>query len=290
MTTDGETALVNSGQKDKEPLTAGIGASFASNGSVSGQKQTQKTTGTEELVRSIISAAGDENMSQFLCLRCPGNVMVLLLTTFLFALITVVQYSFARIGHVNALLSDCKAMACDTLSYFLNIFAELAPRQYKRKLQLVIPVISLSVLAVLVVSDFLEALEGIKCGTAADPAALGCDDEPEPSVAITFVFGFAGLVFDSISICAFCKNRKRAQSQEGGLPVNMLAAFMHVGADFIRSATTTFESFWLWTNPPNGDLVDAYCCVVIDVTIMIGIFFGLLEVARDLRVFMRTGE
>jgi len=74
------------------------------------------------------------------------------------------------------------------------------------------------------------------------------------------------------------------------LPVNMLAAFMHVGADFIRSGVTTFESFWLFTNPPNGDLVDAYCCVAIDVTICLGIVFGLFEVFRDIRVYLRTGE
>jgi len=280
---------------DNQPLkegnatgAGGDGASFASTGSASGRKQ--KTTGTEELVRSIISGTDDDNMSQFLCLRCPGNVMVLLLTTFLFALITAVQYGFAKKGHVDALISDCRAMFCDTLSYFLNIFAELSPRQYKRKLQLVIPVISLSVLTVLVVIDFLDALQSIKCENL--PETPGCDVDPNPpSILTAFVFGFVGLIFDIISIYAFWRNRQRAKSEEGGLPVNMLAAFMHVGADFIRSATTTVESFVLWGAPGiNGNLVDAYCCVVIDVTIGIGILFGLFEVARDVRVYLRTGE
>jgi Co/Zn/Cd efflux system component len=206
--------------------------------------------------------------------------MVLLLTTFLFATITIVQYSFARIGNVNALISDCKAMAVDTLSYFLNIFAELAPQKWKRKLQLIIPVISLSVLGYFVVTDFLDALDRLKKG-----------DDEDVSIWITFTFGFAGLIFDCISIFAFCKNRKREKQHNGTLPVNMLAAFMHVGADFIRSATTTFESFWLWgAHPENATAVDAICCIIIDVTITLGIIFGLFEVFRDVRVYCQTGE
>lgn len=79
----------------------------------------------------------------------------------------------------------------------------------------------------------------------------------------------------------------------GQLPVNMLAAFMHVGADFIRSITTTVEGFFLIANfPPgiNGDVVDAWSCMVITVIVVAAILYGLFEVFRDIVIYCKTGE
>merc|ERR1719503_330124 len=76
-----------------------------------------------------------------------GNVRVLWLTAFLFALITGVRYFFgAVVVQSAALTEDCYCMGVDAFSYFLNIGAEVAPTHMKRKLQLFIPVVSLSVL------------------------------------------------------------------------------------------------------------------------------------------------
>lgn len=215
-----------------------------------------------------------------------GNVRVLWLTAFLFALITSVQYFCgAVIVHSAALTEDCYCMGVDALSYFLNIGAEVAPAHMKRKLQLVIPVVSLSVLMVLTIWQAAGAITTIK------------DNEPAPLIPdtkmawIVWAFGFGGMLFDVISIYAFCRNKR--EKKEGQLPVNMLAAFMHVGADFIRSITTTIEGFFLIANfPPgiNGDVVDAYSCMVITVVVVAAILYGLWEVFRDIIVYCKTGE
>merc|ERR1712000_671859 len=85
------------------------------------------------------------------------------------------------------------------------------------------------------------------------------------------------------SIYAFWRNKKR-----GALPVNMLAAFMHVGADFIRSCTTTIEGtmLFIWTDW-DGDMIDAVNTIVITVIIFGAIAYGLYEVAADIKAYVR---
>jgi Co/Zn/Cd efflux system component len=258
--------------------------------SISRRESKQSHTAAEELVRSFTGDGhDDEQPKKCLCFMVSGNVRVLWLTAFLFALITGVQYIFgAVIIHSAALTEDCYCMGVDALSYFLNIGAEVAPAHMKRKLQLIIPCISLSVLMALTIYQALGAIDTIKDNPPApeDPTA-----EDRKMAWIVWCFGFGGVVFDLISIYAFCKNKR--EKKEGQLPVNMLAAFMHVGADFIRSITTTIEGFFLIANfPPgiNGDVVDAYSCMVITVIVVAAILYGLIEVVRDILHYCKTGE
>lgn len=250
----------------------------------------QSATAAEELVRSFTGDGKDdeEELKSCFCCKMTGNVRVLWLTTFLFALITTVQYLFGcgvffPTADSKSLKEDCYCMGVDALSYFLNIGAEVAPAHLKRKLQLCIPLISLSVLLALTIYEAMGAIQTII-------------EQPEGSTDLTmawivWAFGFAGMTFDIISIYAFCRNKK--EKKEGQLPVNMMAAFMHVGADFIRSITTTVEGFFLIANfPPgvNGDIVDAWSCMVITVVVVLGIAYGLFEVIKDIIIYHRTGE
>lgn len=170
----------------------------------------------------------------------------------------------------------------------MNIFAEIAPPHMKRKLQLTVPMLSLSVLTVLTAMSATEAIETIQhAGDPPDP-----DDVPV-SPWIVWCFGFFGLLFDCISIYAFCRNKRSKEGCGGQLPVNMLAAFMHVAADFVRSATTTVEGIFLIAEfPPgiNGDQVDAWSCIVITAVIAVAILYGLYEVISDIIKYCRTGE
>jgi len=73
----------------------------------------------------------------------------------------------------------------------------------------------------------------------------------------------------------------------------MLAAFMHVGADMIRSLTTTVEGFFLISGlwgPAAGIAVDSWACMVITVVILVGIVFRVYEVVLDMVTYCRTGE
>jgi len=220
-------------------------------------------------------------------------VAVLILTTCLFGSITIVQYYFGTVlTKSKSLVADCNSMAADTLSYFLNIFAELAPPAWKRKLQLVIPILSLTVLATLTVLAFQDSLGALLKPCDIDESNPDADDSClGPNPWIVWAFGLGGLIFDLISIWAFCKNKN--QKSEGKLPVNMLAAFMHVGADMIRSLTTTVEGFFLISKvwgADQGKTVDAWSCMIITVVIFIGIVFGVYEVIVDIVTYCRTGE
>lgn len=259
-------------------------------GSTTKRDSKQASTAAEELVRSFTGdGQDDEQPKRCLCFMVSGNVRVLWLTAFLFALITGVQYFFgAVVVHSAALTEDCYCMGVDALSYFLNIGAEVAPAHMKRKLQLIIPVLSLSVLMALTIWQATGAIATIRANVPA-PEHPSADDIK--MAWIVWAFGFCGAIFDIISIYAFCRNKR--DKKEGQLPVNMLAAFMHVGADFIRSITTTTEGFFLIANfPPgiNGDVIDAYSCMVITVVVVAAILYGLWEVFRDIIVYCKTGQ
>jgi len=237
-------------------------------------------TGAEEIVRSLISVEKDGNEER--SGRCTGNILVLALTAFLFALITAVQFYFGGVvTHSQALLADCNSMLVDALTYFFNIGAECAVDKWKKRLRVVAPAISLLVLLALTIfCALLPAIDTIR-----NPSGPGDSVNPW----IVFAFGLAGLIFDIISMVAFYINARRERAKnKDGLPVNMLAAFFHVGADWIRSLTTTVESIILfkYTNL-NGDLIDAWCAVVITVAIFIAIMFGYYEVILDIKKIIR---
>jgi len=229
---------------------------------------TTSTTGPEEIVRSFISAETTHGTAK-------GNVKVLALTAFLFGSITAVQWIFGGIvTHSAALLADCHCMLVDALTYFLNIWVELAPDRLRTPLRLTVPCISLTVLAVLTGLSIQDAVDVF--------SGKGGGDDVNPW--IVWSFGFAGLLFDCISIYAFWRNKRR-----GVLPVNMLAAFMHVGADFIRSLTTTIEGTMLFIFKHwDGDMIDAVNTIVIVVLIYLGILYGLYESVTDICAFLRS--
>jgi len=96
------------------------------------------------------------------------------------------------------------------------------------------------------------------------PSGTAVDGDGVPAW-VPFFFGFAGIIFDVICIVAFWKNSKQST-----LPVNMLAAFMHVGADFLRSTSTTIEGIIIAVMSANDDqsaLVDAWNTIVVTVLI-----------------------
>merc|ERR1712046_141439 len=103
---------------------------------------------------------------------------------------------------------------------------------------------------------------------------------------VVLSFGVCGVIFDLISIYAFWRNKQR-----GALPVNMLAAFMHVGADLVRSTTTTVEGVMvmIWCGWDAG-LIDAVNTIVIVVVIFGGVIYGLYEAVSDIRVFVRESH
>lgn len=240
-------------------------------------RQTSKT-GAEEIVRSLISVEKEDNPRGF-C-RCTGNILVLCLTAFLFALITGVQYYFGGVvTHSQALLADCNSMLVDTLTYFLNIGAECAVEKWKKRLRLIAPAVSLMVLLALTIfCALLPAIDTIR-----NPDGPGDGVNPW----IVFAFGLGGLIFDIISIVAFYINAKKERAKNG-LPVNMLAAFFHVGADWVRSLTTCVESILLFKFKNwNGDLIDAWCAVVITVVIAIAIIYGYIEVIIDIKKYLK---
>jgi len=222
----------------------------------------------------------DERIKVICGCRCSGNMRVLALTALLFMIITVAQTIGAVISNSEALLADCVSMAVDAGTYFLNMLAETQKgTRLHRWFQLIIPAVSLSLLIYFTLDVIREAVGNLSPGSNEDESV-------NPS--IVFAFALWGIIFDIASLYAFTRNQKKSGGQAG---INMVAAFMHVAADFARSITTLTESILLFAYPNwNGVVIDAWSCLVVSVTILCGAAYALYEWVKELSEFIRTGE
>merc|ERR1711879_344353 len=99
-----------------------------------------------------------------------------------------------------------------------------------REMQLVVPAISISILVYFVCDVIKESVGKI----------LQPDDDELVNPYIILGFAIFGIIFDVICLIAFARNQN-----EEGQGVNMLAAFMHVAADFARSIATLIAAIMI---------------------------------------------
>lgn len=213
--------------------------------------------------------------------RLTPNIKALIVTAVLFITITLAQVAAARIANSQALLMDCISMGVDALTYMGNIWVECrkqdgAPHEGS---QVIVCLISLSCLVFFTWSASQESLQ-----TIAECRGLTATDLPDNDVNgnITLAFGAGGVVFDILSLWAFCHSRRKE-----GHAVNMFTALLHVGADFLRSVSTVVMSLLILVAHVESTCLDAYTSIVIGVSIICGAFWGFLSLAKLVRQWWR---
>lgn len=266
------SSISNNGIKGVSLPTQGLNGELACAG--------EACCGTQELVRSLTVGEGTApKPTRMICgCACTGNMQVLALSASLFATITCAQTCGALISHSESLLADCISMAVDAVTYILNLFAEsLEGTRYHDCATIVIPLMSISSLVYFtsgVVQEALAKLSGVDDG----------DDDVNPYI----VLGFSCwcLVFDSISICAFARNLRN--SRESASQINMLAAFTHVSADFARSLTELIESVLIMVFQWDSVKTDAWACLIVSSTIMLGVALALCSWCKTIFQVMQV--
>ncbi|CAE6930222.1 unnamed protein product [Symbiodinium sp. CCMP2592] len=213
--------------------------------------------------------------------RLTPNIKALIVTAFLFTTITVAQVAAARIANSQALLMDCISMGVDALTYMGNIWVECRKRDGAphEGSQVIVCLISLSCLIYFTWDAAQESLE-----TIAGCKGLTASDKPEEDVNgnITLAFGAGGVVFDVLSLWAFCRSRRKE-----GHTVNMFTALLHVGADFLRSVSTVVMSLLILLGKFDSACLDAYTSMVIGASIVAGAIFGLVNLGALVRQWAR---
>lgn len=205
--------------------------------------------------------------------RLTPNIKALIVTSFLFTLITVVQVFAAKIAHSQALLMDCISMGVDALTYMGNIVVECRKRDGTdhKGSQLIVCAISLSCLLYFTWDASQESLATIKV-CRGEAAAEG--EEEDVNGWITLGFGAGGVVFDLISMWAFYRsNRKQGEVRA----VNMFTALLHVAADFLRSTSTVIMSLLILVGGFDSTCLDAYTSMLIGASIVAGGLFGVFN-------------
>lgn len=199
------------------------------------------------------------------------NIKALMLTAFLFALITVVQVFAAKIAHSQALLMDCISMGVDAATYMGNIVVEWKKRDGgdHKGSQLIVCAISLSCLLYFTYDASQESWGTVR---VCQGWAEGESDGDDVNGWITLGFGVGGVVFDLASLYAFyIGNKKQGEVRA----VNMFTALLHVSADFLRSTSTVVMSLLILVGGFDSTCLDAYTSLLIGASIVAGASVGV---------------
>eukprot|EP00931_Biecheleriopsis_adriatica_P027269 TRINITY_DN16426_c0_g1_i1.p1 TRINITY_DN16426_c0_g1~~TRINITY_DN16426_c0_g1_i1.p1 ORF type:complete len:355 (+),score=71.50 TRINITY_DN16426_c0_g1_i1:57-1067(+) len=210
------------------------------------------------------------------------NIKALIVTSFLFALITVAQVFAAQAAHSQALLMDCISMGVDALTYMGNIVVECCKRNggEAKGAQLVCCAISLGFLLYFTYTAAQESWGTVQI-CRGQATSDGSDDDVNGWIVLGFALG--GVVFDLLSLWAFHRSNKKTGE---GRHLNMFTALLHVGADFLRSTSTTVMSLLILTDAFDSTCLDAYTSLCIGATIIIGGLFGVFNWLKLLREFL----
>lgn len=227
-----------------------------------------------------------------------GNMRVLALTALLFGIITATQWIFAIMYHSKAMEADSVSMAVDAFTYFMNIFVEMLSFKYPdwhRKAQIIVPAISITVLTFFTIQLMGESMCGRGLLTCAEDEGEDNGDEPV-SGWVMLIFAIWGILFDFASLFAFVKNAQA--NGEDKLGINMMAAFLHVGADFARSTVTFFAAIYIILKATGDADIDAKTSTAADEwaslgvggLILAGAAYAVYEWILDIKAFMSGDE
>jgi len=201
--------------------------------------------------------------------RCSPNIQALVLSSFLFALITVVQVFAAHIARSQALLMDCISMGVDALTYMGNIVVECKKRDNGEHevSQLVVVACSLGCLIYFTIDAARESFETVQACNAGE-----VPEGDDVNGYITLGFAVGGVVFDLACLLAFHSSNKKTGS---GKQVNMFTALLHVSADFLRSTSTFVMSLLILLTDFDSTCMDAWTSLFIGATIICGALTGV---------------
>jgi Co/Zn/Cd efflux system component len=235
---------------------------------------------------AVMSNAVDQAKPEKKGNRCTPNIRALSVSAFLFSLITVAQYFAAIAANSQALKMDCISMAVDAFTYMGNIVVECRKRDGAKHVtsQLVVVACSLSMLALFTILAMQESWDTVQVCMGKKEAE---GDEDEVNGWITLAFAIGGVAFDIACIVEFYRSNRKVQSAK---QVNMFSALLHVGADFLRSISTTVMSLLILLAHVDSGCADAYTSIIIGVSILCGAAVGFFKWVKLLFSFFIKGE
>lgn len=231
-----------------------------------------------------------------------NDYKTLVLVIILFGSITAAQFLAAAVARSEALLIDSVSMLVDTLTYVVNL---CAAKCHHDVAELTAAGISIVVLLAASVWGIVEA-----CGQLLHPTS-GAALSPD----IVLVFGIWGIIFDCLSCLGFYKwgrhflfssSRKRYEEFDGGptdsiapvaseerqqtsasSSINMRSAFMHVGADFLRSLIIVGEGMAVKFEGTQGRASDSIAALIVSATILLGAVGAIVPLLRQVIAWRR---
>jgi Co/Zn/Cd efflux system component len=235
---------------------------------------------------AVMSNAVDQAKPEKKGNRCTPNIRALSVSAFLFSLITVAQYFAAIAANSQALKMDCISMAVDAFTYMGNIVVECRKRDGAKHVtsQLVVVACSLSMLALFTILAMQESWDTVQVCMGKKE---GEGEEDDVNGWITLAFAIGGVGFDIACMVEFYKSNQKTQSVK---QVNMFSALLHVGADFLRSISTTAMSLLILLAHVDSGCADAYTSIIIGVSILCGAAVGFFKWVKLLFSFFIKGE
>jgi len=238
---------------------------------------------TESLKKSEVKPAAPKKAP-----RITPNIKALSITASLFALITVVQVFAAQIANSQALLVDSVSMGVDSMTYVGNILVECRKRDGVEHLrsELIAGFLSLGCLFYFTLDVGVESWGTAKVCMGLEAPEVGAEEE-DVNGWITLGFALGGIVFDLLSVYAFHRSHKKSADVTG---MNMMSAFLHVGADLLRSTSTLVMSVLILAGGMDSSCLDSYTSLFIAFTILSGASFGAVSWLKLFATFVKEAR
>jgi Co/Zn/Cd efflux system component len=254
--------------------------------------------------------------------KISPNVRGLALTAILFTAISTTQLVFGILIGSIALLSDVSAMFIDVVCYLAALYGEtISPERqlYKRRFALVVSFLSILVLFTVGVYFLYDSLSSMVTAVNSGPInQQEIESDPGNSATVMLTFGLIGLAIDLIClvygyVMPKLQQRRRQQQQQflakqasetieadssqhnlgddtnssdDTQNMNVLVAYFHVAADFVRSLSTIVAGAYILFNNATGSdaaFADDLAGSIASATIVVGSLVGMYAWSVDCR-------
>lgn len=170
-------------------------------------------------------------------------------------------------------------MGVDALTYLGNIAVETQRgKRTEVPLELGVGMISIAILLCFTLLFMQDAWTRLR-----EKAEEHSEEETNPYIVLAFAIW--GILFDCAAMVAFAWNHRKSRSSRR---LNMCTAFLHVGADFLRSSTTFVASIlMLGFNYDTGE-TDAWASLIVGASILVVGIAGSFAILRKARQGLRS--
>eukprot|EP00036_Acanthoecidae_sp_10tr_P009214 CAMPEP_0182920812 /NCGR_PEP_ID=MMETSP0105_2-20130417/3730_1 /TAXON_ID=81532 ORGANISM="Acanthoeca-like sp., Strain 10tr" /NCGR_SAMPLE_ID=MMETSP0105_2 /ASSEMBLY_ACC=CAM_ASM_000205 /LENGTH=363 /DNA_ID=CAMNT_0025058265 /DNA_START=283 /DNA_END=1374 /DNA_ORIENTATION=+ len=198
-----------------------------------------------------------------------GNRFLLYVAMVSFSLFAIAELAASILAKSESLFGDSMTMMIDGLTYAVNLWADKAkqgkPEAIRIKIDTIAPALSLAALVAVTIYITVDAARRLSDKSK--------EDSNDANAEVMWSFALVNLILDFGNIALFFVGKSDSGRYYlscnacNHLDLNMMSAFVHVGADTMRSVAVLGAGIAADANAVSSDRADAIGAIVVSIAI-----------------------